>query len=140
MNLEFLKDEIIPQRDKEIEEWEPTWWTRNPIYIIYDITTIVTTIDNEYSNLEDCNLFWYEPENWEYKADDEYIEEYEWENNDNGDCTRFYLDRFVAMFFTRKAAEEYLKYQKHNLSGRAYIYVHNVWYSNREMDGLLDNK
>ena len=142
MNLDFLKNEIIPQREKEIEEWKNAW-TRHPIYVVYNVIESYTTLDNEYSNLEDLTLYWYEPEDWYFKWEEEWwdSEDFEWiEDYDNATCTKFFRDVFTAIFFTRKWAEEYMKYQSHNLSDKAYIYTHYSWYANQEMDRLLDSK
>jgi hypothetical protein len=151
MNIEFLESEIIPQREKEIANGKDAWWTKDPIYVVYDLTEHVTTYDSEYSFC--CTLSEKENEHGRYVCYDEdggIINEWEeWyeseysefiEDYDNPEITRFFCDRFVAVFFTRKAAEEYMQYQSHNLSDNAFIYVHNVWYSNYEMDNLLTSK
>jgi len=59
-----------------------------------------------------------------------------------GDATevsRFYVDVFKGVFLTSEAAHDYLKYQKHNLSEKAFVYVEYSGYGNKQMDALLNN-
>lgn len=146
INLDYLKNEIIPQREKEIQG--KNGFTRQPIYIVYDVVESVTTRDDEYSNLENCNLHWYKSKSWRFVSYDEdwNIIEADEDWFDSEDCefvewdwdiSVFYIDIFIAIFLTRKWAEEYLKYQSHNLTDKAYIYTHYSWYANQEMNNLL---
>lgn len=137
MNLEFLKNEIIPKREKEIEEWK-NLATRQPIYIVYDVDEYYTTYDEQYSCLEMCSYKEIsrvhgrvvdDGDQWEFIED-----------NEDPELTKFYKDRYVAIFLTSEAAYDYMKYQSHNLSKRAYVYVEYTWYANRQMDLLLENK
>lgn len=52
------------------------------------------------------------------------------------EVTRFWIDCPDAFFITRKGAEEYLKYQSHNLAN-AYLYVFHTGYANHEMNELF---
>ncbi len=142
MDIKYLQEKIIPQREKEIEEWKNAS-TRQPIYIVYNVVESCTTFDSHYSNLEDLTLHQYKPEHWYFKWEKEGwdSEDYEWvEDYENAEISKFFRDVFTAIFFTRKWAEEYMKYQSHNLSDKAYIYTHCSGYANHEMDSLLNNK
>ena len=66
----------------------------------------------------------------EFKATDEGMKEPE-------EITRFWKDRFTAFFFTRKGAEDYIEYQRHNLTN-PYIYVHSSGYANREAELIFN--
>ena len=56
------------------------------------------------------------------------------------EVTEFFTDVLIAFFLTRKGADDYLEYQKHNLTNEAYIYTFYSGYANREMDNILNGK
>lgn len=139
MNIEFLKQRINI-RNKEIEEGKNAG-TKNPIYFVYsmreeflsghciDRSPITNKRGMAHENLyikkewdEGAELFEKIPED----GDEDNYEE----------VTRIWLDDFKALFLTREAAENYLKYQSHNLNN-PYIYTHYAGYRNWEFDNLL---
>lgn len=138
MNIDFLKNEIIPQRQLEIENGENAA-TRQPIYVVLDMqenyvsghSDMTPSTNYRGKQMEfgyiDRNL---DSENCEFKKSDKRMKRPE-------AVTKFYTERIIAFFLTRKAAKEYLKYQKHNLSD-GYIYIFYSGYANREMDELLN--
>lgn len=134
MNLEYIKNYIIPQREKEIKEWKNAG-TRDPIYIIYDLEKHYIEAETDEYWLETTNLKWKKPKYWKIVGEDE--KEFIEIEDEDVDTIEFYTDRLVAIFFTRKSAEDYLIYQKHNLSSEAYIYVQYPWYSNQEANMLF---
>ena len=139
MNIKYLQEVIIPQREKEIEEGKNDY-ANQPIYVVMDVRE-----DIVFNHIE-INHFFYngiEPKIGYYDAAVD-TEERVFKESKNGmkspyPCTVIYLDRLVTFFLTRKGAEEYLEYQKHNLN-KGYIYTFYSGYGNREMDKLLENK
>lgn len=138
MDLEYLKNELLPQREKEIEEGK-NGGTRNPIYVVMEevenyIDGWVEEMFNVH-NLKDRN-----PEygyvDLELDSDDREFKTSSDDMKDPIKITKFYTDRYVAFFLTRKGAEDYLKYQKHNLR-KPYIYTFGVGYRNDEMEKLF---
>ena len=138
MDLNFLIDEILPQRKKEIEEGI-SLCTSQPIYVVLDLQENICSGHNEYSHLtnnkekeQEHGYLWIDlnnDENREFRLTDEGDGIFE-------EVTRFWTDRFVAFFLTSKSAHDYLKYQSHNLTD-AYVYVFNCGYKNSEMYLLL---
>lgn len=138
MNIEYLTKEIIPVRNKEIEEGK-SYGTRNPIYTVMDVVTHVVEGHSEYLHMQTLNQML--PE-WGYvdmSLDSECrnLEESKEGMSKPKRFTRFFTDRFVAFFLTSEAAHDYLNYQSHNLSKHAYVYVHYAGYSNKQMDKLF---
>jgi len=105
MNLNYLIDTIIPQREKEIEEGKNAG-TRQPIYVVLDLQEHAISGHTDYSLIT---------------------------NHKGKRLEHGYI------FLTRKAAEEYMEYQRHNLRD-AYIYTFYSGYRNLEMDSLLNDK
>ena len=140
MNLEYLKNELLPQRKKEIAEGLNAA-TRQPIYVVLDLqenfieghTDYTFTTNYKHRKLEygyvDLSLE-FEDREFKVKRDSMKIPER---------ITKFYTDRIIAFFLTKKGAEDYLKYQSHNLSD-PYIYAFHSGYANKEMDNLLFNR
>lgn len=141
MNLEYLKNKIIPQRKKEIENGENAC-TAQPIYIVYNTEhDFISGHDDE---------GWYGGSTLVGKTSEVGYIDTGVDSEDRDFCkdsdemitpeevTKIYSQRFTALFFTRKGAEDYLKYQKHNLT-EPFIYTHYSGYANREMDDLLQN-
>ena len=140
MDLKYLEEVIIPQRKQEIEE-EKNSGTRQPIYVVMDLQEnyISGHIEFDRSGV---------PNNHHSDAQIGYVDDYnpncedrEIKNTKIGmtepsEITMFHTDVIVAFFLTRKGAEDYLKYQSHNLND-AYIYTFYSGYGNREMDLLL---
>lgn len=139
-NLDYLKNEILPQREKEIEEGKNAM-TRQPIYVVLDLQEhCISGHEQDYSlhtNLKEMQpKFGYKYQD----AEGEWIFSLEDQHCVTDEVTLFYTDRIVAFFFTRKGAEEYLEYQKHNLTENAYIYTFYSGYANQEMDKLLNGQ
>jgi len=139
MNLDYLKNTIIPLRKKEIEEGK-NLSTRQPIYVVLDLQENIVSGHSDYSPSTN-----YKGLQFAYGYIDTSLggEEIEFNESKKGmkspeKVTRFYTDRIAAFFLTSQGAHDYLKYQKHNLS-RGYVYVFYSGYGNREMDQLLQN-
>lgn len=139
MNLEYLQNEIIPLRKKEIEEGK-NLSTRQPIYVVLDIQINYVSGHSKFSPSVN-----YKGLGWENGYIDEGLEHEEMEfcrskkgMKDPKKVTQFYTDRIVSFFLTSKGAHDYLKYQAHNLNA-GYVYVFYSGYGNREMDNLLQN-
>lgn len=129
--IDFLK-EIKAERKKEETA------TRTPVYIVYDLVErFIAGHNDDYEltpNLrrkqkEFGYLVGEDSEDFEFA--------YERDTEEDEEFTRYWTDRFVAMFFTRKAAKEYMQYQKHNLSD-PYIYEEYPGYHNRQMDKFFE--
>lgn len=139
MNIEFLNQRIAI-RNKEIADGKNAG-TQNPIYFVYsmreeflsghctDRSPITNNRGMAHENLyikkeweEDAELF-------EEIPDGE--NEYEYE-----EITRIWIDDFKALFITHEAAEDYLKYQAHNLNN-PYIFTHYAGYRNWEFDNIM---
>ena len=141
MDLNYIKNEVLPQRKKEIAEGLNAA-TRQPIYVVFDLTySFMGGHDDE---------GWMSGGQLNHKGKDAetgYLdtaldsEDREFLDTDEGmkspdKVTKLYYDRVVAFFLTRQGAEDYLKCQAHNLSD-AYIYTFYSGYGNREMDAIL---
>lgn len=137
MDLEYLKNEIIPKREQEIKDGK-NLWTRQPIYVVLDLIENYCSGHNDYSSSTN-----YRGKDWDYGYIDESLEpeEREFAEADDGmeeplAVSRFYTDRIMAFFLTSEAAHEYLEYQGHNLDD-PYVYVFYSGYGNIQMDKLL---
>lgn len=136
MNIKYLQEVIIPQREKEIEEGKNAG-TRQPIYVVFNTRESIA-----FDHVE-LNYRTYSGKSYEYGYFDIDEDYREFKSSKRGmsrpePCTRFYTDEIVAFFLTRKGAEEYLQYQSHNLT-EPYIYTFYSGYANEEMDKLLEN-
>jgi 3',5'-cyclic AMP phosphodiesterase CpdA len=139
MDLNYLQNEIIPKREKEIKEGK-NLATRQPIYVVLDLQENI--IDGHIHYSPSVN---YKGKDWEHGYADRALDSEDMVFNKcpNGmenpkEFTRFYTDRIIAFFFTSEAAQDYLNYQSHNLSD-AYVYVFYSGYANYQMDKLLCN-
>ena len=137
MNLEYLKNVIIPQREKEIAEGKNAA-TRQPIYVVLDLCCFFVSGHSDYSASINCKG---KPYEYGYIDEAECYEAREFKADKAQairpqEVTKIYFDRVVAFFLTRKAAEEYMEYQAHNLEN-PYLYVFYSGYGNKEMDNLL---
>lgn len=139
MNIEYLTQEILPIREQEIKEGK-NLGTRNPIYVVIDLREFVTDGHSNYlshtTNLKGKTV--------EYGYVDMALNGEEREfRHDMHDMinpealTRFWIDDIKAFFLTSEAAHDYLKYQSHNLSKHAYVYVFCSGYGNKQMDKLF---
>ena len=140
MNLDFLKNEIIPQREKEIAEGK-NLGTSQPIYVVLDLDWFPISGHTDYST--NINLKG-KPCEYGYIDSELECECREFELTDEGmtkpeAVTKIYYDKVVAFFLTSKEAHEYMKYQKHNLTN-PYVFVFHSGYRNYEMDNLLQGK
>lgn len=145
MDIEFLTQHILPQRKKEIEAGENAA-TRQPLYVVLDLTVHYVSghvADGDFSGLNDTNLKEEDAENGYFdmakEAEDRVFSTSGKRMKEPYEVTRFYTDAFVAFFLTREGAKDYLKYQSHNLTKKAYIYTFYTGYSNRQMDALFKN-
>ena len=137
MNLDYLKTELIPLREKEIEEGK-NLSTRQPIYVVLDLIDNYVSGHSDYSPSTN-----YKGKEFEFGFIDDNLEGElrTFRKSDRGmkkpsEVTRFYTDRIIAFFFTSKGANDYLEYQSHNLEN-PYVYVFYSGYGNKEMDNLL---
>ena len=137
MNINYLQNVILPQREKEIAEGK-NLATANPIYVVLDLVEHVVSGHSEYSSITNSRGLAFEYGYVDSDLDFECREfsETKEEMTDPEKITRFYTDRFVAFFLTSKAAYEYIEYQHHNLTN-PYIYVFTPGYRNEEMDNLF---
>jgi len=142
MNLEFLTKEILPQRKKEINQGK-NLGTRQPIYFVYDLQEHIVDGHNDFTSMTNKRGI-----DWEFGYIDMALDsdQREWKKQEFKNMkepiavSRFYTDVFKGIFFTSKAAHQYLKDQKHNMSKRAYVYVEYSGYGNNQMDKLLENE
>lgn len=141
MNIEYLTSVILPKREQEIKEGK-NLSTRQPIYVVLDLQENCSPGHNDFSccpnykgkdkktGYVDMAL---ETEEREFSEEEEGMETPE-------EMTQFWTDRIISFFLTSEAAHDYLKYQRHNLTGEAYVYVFYSGYGNQQMDLLLCNK
>ena len=138
MNLNYLVNEVLPTRKKEIKEGK-NLSTRQPIYVVLDLHENICSGHSDFNMT--VNYIGIEPKHG-------YIDENEaeptFELSGTGmkspiEVTQFYTDRVIAFFLTSESAHDYLIYQKHNLH-KPYVYVFYSGYGNREMNALLDNE
>lgn len=139
MDIQYLKEEIIPLRKKEIEAGY-NMSTRQPIYVVLELQENIMSKHSKYS--PSVNYKGLNPE-FGYLDGALDSEEQEFKKSKKNmksafKVTRFYTDRIIAFFFTSKGANDYLEYQSHNLTN-AYVYVFYSGYGNREMDRILQN-
>jgi len=139
MNLKYLTTEILPKREQEIKEGK-NLATAQPIYVVYDLIESGAFGHVEIGGVQNHKGKEYQ-EGYIDKAEDE-IEFYVNKEllTEPEEITRFWTDRLVAIFLTSEAAHDYLKYQSHNLSSEAYVYVHYTGYANKQMNKLLNGK
>ena len=138
MDLNYLVNELLPQRKKEIKQGK-NLSTRQPIYVVLDLYENICSGHTDYPMT--VNYKCIEPK---HGYIDENSEEPVFKLTDKGmvspaEVTQFFTDRICAFFLTSNAAYEYLKYQKHNMN-KPYVYVFYSGYANREMDLLLNNE
>jgi hypothetical protein len=140
MNLQYLTEVIIPQREKELFEGK-NLCTAQPIYVVLDLIEGIIEGHSDYTNCIN-----HKGVNMEYGFADASLdaEDMKFLPSEVGmkrpkPFTRYFYDRFKAFFLTSKAAHEYLKYQEHNLTN-PYVYVFYSGYGNKEMDQLLQGK
>ena len=137
MDLNYLKNKIIPLREKEIKEGK-NLATKQPIYVVIDLQENYCSGHSDYESTVN-----YREYKWEYGYIDTALEgdERKFCNTKENmiepeEVTRFYTDRIIAFFLTSEAAHDYLRYQSHNLLN-GYVYVFYSGYANRQMDKLL---
>ena len=139
MDLNYLVNEILPQRKREIEAGKNAS-TRQPIYVVLSLNEQICSGHNEFGM--NTNMKGIDPEfgyiDMDKNAEDRVFSTSDKRMKNPQEVTRYYTDTIVAFFLTRKGAEDYLKYQKHNMHN-GYIYVFYSGYGNREMDALLKN-
>ena len=139
MNIDYLVEEVLPQRAKEIAEGK-NCATRQPIYVVLSLIEHCCSGHNDYSmntNYKGINAeFGYidtsaDPEDRKFNESDSEMIKPE-------AVTKYYTDSIIAFFLTSQAAHDYLKYQSHNLND-GYVYVFYSGYRNIQMDKLLNN-
>jgi hypothetical protein len=140
MNIEYLKNEIIPVREQEIKDGE-NLGTRQPIYAVLELQENYCSWHSEYTPITN-----YKGVEMDFGYIDTSLdsENYKFKTSSKGmktplEITRFFTDRIIAFFLTSKAAHEYLQYQKHNLSN-GYVYAFYSGYGNIQMDKLFNNQ
>lgn len=141
MNIEYLTSVIIPQREKEIQEGK-NLSTRQPIYVVLDLQENFSSGHNEYSC---CTNYKGKDKELGYidvalDAEEREFSETDKDMENAEEVTQFWTDRIISFFLTSEAAHDYLKYQKHNLTAEAYVYVFYSGYGNQQMDLILGNK
>jgi hypothetical protein len=140
MNLDYLKNTILPQRAKEITGGF-NHGTAKPIYVVLDLIENFVSGHSEYSantNLKGCS----KKHGYIDSAEIEELKEFRLSPDgmeEPEEVTILYVDRIVAFFLTSKSAHEYMEYQKHNLTN-PYVYVFSVGYGNVEMNRLLQGE
>lgn len=140
MDINYLTGTLLPIREQEIKDGK-NLSTRQPIYIVLDLHENFSEGHSEWIN--NTNLKGKSNE-YGYIDNDLDGESREFKLTEGGmeeamRVTKFYTDKYVAFFLTSQGAHAYLKYQKHNLSSEAYVYVFYSGYGNIEMDLLLKN-
>ena len=142
MNIKYLKETLIPQREREIENGD-NLATRNPIYVVYSLRDqYLSGHTDDYSprtNLKDVpheNGYLFRHEDWDEPQFFPNEDGADIDGMETEEITRIWVDRLEAIFLTSKAAYDYMEYQRHNLSN-AYVYVHSGGYRNQEMDMLF---
>jgi hypothetical protein len=138
MNLEYLKNEILPVREQEIKDGK-NLMTPNPIYLVYSLRDMACEGHSEY--LGATNNKGKEPE---HGYIDRAESEPDFELTDKGmenpaEVTQFWIDEYKAIFLTSEAAHEYCKYQAHNMN-EPYVFVHHTGYSNHQMESLFKKR
>jgi len=138
MNERYLK-ELLVTREQEIKDGKNAA-TAQPIYVVLDLQEKCAFTHDEINS--DTNRVGKEPiQGW---VDSDYDDEPEFTTSEDEmekmkspqEVTSFWIDSIVAFFITREGAEDYLKYQKHNLT-EPYIYVFHTGYANFQMNNLL---
>lgn len=137
MNLEYLKSEILPVREREIAEGK-NLATSPPIYIVYSLDQQLVYGHVEglghFSKSGVGSTFGYIEQGFDW--DDSDFSEHESDLTNPEKITLFYTDRYVALFLTSEAAYDYLKYQAHNMN-KPFVYVEHTGYANHQMNGLF---
>ncbi len=141
MNLEYLKNEIIPIREREIKEGK-NLATAYPIYVVLSLRENACEGHSEFIN-SSTNRKGKEPK-FGYidmgieEAEDRKFKKKKKKMSDPVAVTLFWTDSFEGFFFTSEAAYEYKKYQAHNMKD-PYVYVFTSGYRNLQMNKLLDD-
>lgn len=126
MNLDYIKNTIIPQR--EIEDKTAT--SKNPIYIVYSRNEIVVSGHSDY--VSQCHVSSDTPRySYISRADEDEPTLVDFKTDEP--VTVITQPLVAGVFLTRKGAEEYMKYQKHNLR-LPFIYEESCGYRNHEME------
>lgn len=147
-DLSYLVNEVLPQRYKEINEGKNDA-TRHPIYVVLDLRECA--VEGHITHITPITNYKEKPLEIGYveraqrgNDDDDEIDNDTFYTTDEGmlkpeEVTRFWVDSIVAFFLTKKDAEDYLKYQAHNLN-EPYIYTFCMGYSNWHLDKLFDKE
>lgn len=140
MNINYLQNTLIPRREAEIKDGK-NLCTSYPIYVVLDLQENIVSGHSEYSPSTNYKGKALEFGYVDMDLDCECREFMPTDNNMSSpeEITRFWTDRIVAFFLTSEGAHDYLRYQSHNLSSNAYVYVFNAGYGNREMFSLFDS-
>lgn len=139
MDLNYLCNEILPVREDELKKGK-NLSTRQPIYVVLSMQENFISGHSKYTpstNYRGWGMqFGYIDESLD--SENRKFKPIEKGMKNPTEITKFFTERIEAFFLTSKAAHEYLKYQKHNLTN-AYVYVFYSGYKNIQMDMLLDN-
>lgn len=114
----FLHD-IEIKRQIEIANGEHVY-TYPPLYVVYEQVETVVEASSNYD--QNTTLFDDSPK---YSTLSEEKEEFDEDTDTDEDIKICYHDRFVTVCFTRKAAEDFITAERHNLTNPR-IYVHSI--------------
>lgn len=130
-----LIDGIKEQRQKEIKEGKHAC-TRNPLYVVYDV---ITSFSEDTSRDVSTSLFDYNDKYIDAKNYYEHLEEEKPSDIPSNEIMgkEGYHDRFITVCFTREAAEQFIKDEKHNLE-KPRIYVHYAGRRNYQLQDILE--
>lgn len=138
----MIIEEIKKQRQEEIKKGLNAW-TYPPLYVVLDTREIVCEHSTSYS--QGVSVFCYPSEYVRYSEEAcseipaKNASEEDWDEPiiangvEHGPVLKkSYCDRFITVCFTRKAAEEYIERNKHNLR-KPGIYVFGAERRNIEL-------
>lgn len=163
LNAGYQVQDIKEQRETEIKVGL-NYATRDPLYVVYSIVSTVHEADTDYTACtthsskgpvygfyhKDCDMFIHESDTHNFNMVKTAMDE-EWENvllefgEEEGEeysvddfihLVELYHDRFESAFFTRKAAEQFIETNGHNMN-EPYIYVESIERRNFEFNDLL---
>lgn len=148
-NVGHLLSEVLPQRKLDIENGK-NYGTRQPIWMIFNTRSYWVSGHSDFSpdhSLQNkgCDYGYYnsdlDSEDREFIFVQELLDELGLEDSysvpsNYERVTQYYVSEYVAMFFTNEDAEDYLRYQSHNLTDPI-KFVHYTGYRNAAMDYLF---
>jgi len=146
--IEFIKS-IATQRAKEIAK-NKNYSTARPIYIVYDIVETLVPYEWDYISSTTYHSKFRDKREYVRICEDDGTEKKAERNEDLWDEARTirgedftpvmqkaYHDKFITVCLTRKAAEQFMKNERHNLNN-PYVFVDTIMWRNTEMVELLN--